>query len=136
MFGAAAHTRLATPKTVSANRNDERAPKRVRIELAVVAATTDPTRYSVTTQAYSRAPPISAIALGNRLTVRNSLVAYIATPPANTTDVPRYLPSSSRQLPVSLAVPVTPLPYEYGEGAADYFRPAASIPRSSFLRSE
>ena len=51
MFGATAHTTLAVPKTASPLRNDARAPIRSSIELTVVAATTDPTRYSVTTQA-------------------------------------------------------------------------------------
>ncbi|PQM48537.1 hypothetical protein C1Y40_01251 [Mycobacterium talmoniae] len=48
---------------------------RTSTELTAAAATTDPTRYSVVTQAYSRSPPISAIVLGSRLIVRNSLVA-------------------------------------------------------------
>lgn len=107
MLGAAAHTRLARPKTANPIRYDERAPTRSNIVLTVVAATTDPTRYRVVTQAYSRLPPMSATVLGSRLIVRNSLVAYSATPPASTMEVPRYLLSSSRQLPVSLAVSVT-----------------------------
>ncbi|CNK16700.1 Uncharacterised protein [Mycobacterium tuberculosis] len=48
---------------------------RVSSAFTVVAETTDPTRYSVVTQAYGRLPPISAMALGSRLTVKNSLVA-------------------------------------------------------------
>jgi hypothetical protein len=51
MLGAAAHIALATPKTASAVINDERAPMRVSIEFTVVAETTEPTRYSVVTQA-------------------------------------------------------------------------------------
>src|SRR4029453_1207702 len=44
---------------------------------------------------------MSATALGIRLVVRNSLVAYNATPPASTVEAPRFFgPSSSRQLPV------------------------------------
>ena len=53
------------------------------------AATTDATRYTVVTHAYSRWPPMSATALGSRLMVRNALVAYSATPPASTVEVPR-----------------------------------------------
>src|ERR1700761_1009020 len=81
--------------------------------------------------------------LGNKLVVRNSFVAYSATPPASRTDVQRYLaPSSSRQPPVIVAVSVTPLPYGLSQGPAveihcwqTHFSPAASIPRSSFFRS-
>src|ERR1700759_1805660 len=44
---------------------------------------------------------MSGTVLGSRLMVRNSLVAYSATPPASSVEVPRYRgPSSSRQLPV------------------------------------
>src|ERR1700758_2256691 len=108
MLGAAPHTRLETPNRASPNRYDERGPIRTSSGLTIVAATTDPTRYKVVTQAQRRRPPISATVLGSRLRVRNSLVAYSATPPASTTDVPRYLaPSSSRQLPVMGAVCVT-----------------------------
>jgi NADP-dependent 3-hydroxy acid dehydrogenase YdfG len=42
---------------------------------AVVADITEATRYTVVTQAYSRAPPISVITLGSRLIVMNSLIA-------------------------------------------------------------
>src|SRR3954447_20787605 len=54
---------------------------------------------------------MSATALGIRLTVRNSFVAYSATPPASTVEAPRYFgPNSSRQPPVVVdAVSVTPL---------------------------
>ena len=51
MLGATAQTRLATPKTASPIRYDARGPTRSSIGLTVVAATTDPTRYSVITQA-------------------------------------------------------------------------------------
>ena len=51
MLGADAHIMLATPKMPSAVRNDERAPTRVSIAFTVVAEITDPTRYSVVTQA-------------------------------------------------------------------------------------
>jgi hypothetical protein len=57
--------------------------------LTAVAATTDPTRYRVVAQAYSRRPPISVIAFGSRLTVRNSLVAYSAATAASTVAIPR-----------------------------------------------
>jgi hypothetical protein len=53
---------------------------------------------------------MSATALGIRLMVRNSFVAYSATPPASTVEAPRFFgPNSSRQLPVVIAVSVTPL---------------------------
>ena len=85
---------------------------------------------------------MSATALGIRLMVRNSLVAYSATPPASTVEAPRFFgPSSSRQLPVVIvAVSVTrrhgmsSTAVEVKPGTA-HFRPAASMPRSSFFRS-
>src|SRR6185312_4569127 len=47
---------------------------------------------------------MSATALGSRLMVRNSLVAYSATPPASTVDAPRFLgPRSSRHPPRATA---------------------------------
>src|SRR5258708_2914500 len=54
---------------------------------------------------------MSATALGIRLMVRNSFVAYSATPPASTVQAPRYFGlSSSRQLPVVIvALSVTRL---------------------------
>ena len=51
MLGALPHTRLATPNTASPVRYDARAPTRTSIGLTSVAATTEPTRYSVVTQA-------------------------------------------------------------------------------------
>src|SRR5580693_1246841 len=76
MLGAAAHTTLPIPKAANPNRYDERAPSRSRAALTVVAAITDPTRYRVVTHAYRRSPPMSAMAFGSRLIVRNSLIAY------------------------------------------------------------
>ena len=107
MLGAVAHTTLPIPKTASPNRYDARAPTRNSAALTVVAATTDPTRYRVVTHAKSRSPPMSATVLGNRLMVRNSLIAYSATPPASSVEVPRYRgPSSTRQLPSASVMPV------------------------------
>ena len=51
MLGATADTKLATPKTARPIRYDVRAPTRDSIGLTAVAATTDPTRYSVVAQA-------------------------------------------------------------------------------------
>ena len=112
MVGASAHTTLPNPNTAAPTRYADRGPNRASSALTVVAATTEATRYTVVTQAYSRWPPMSATALGSRLMVRNSLVAYSPTPPASTVEVPRYFgPSRSRQLPARVAgVSVTPSP--------------------------
>ena len=76
---APARTRRCPTRTRRAPiRYADRGPNRASSALTVVAATTDATRYTVVTQAYSRWPPMSATALGSRLMVRNSLVAYSA----------------------------------------------------------
>lgn len=51
MLGAMPQTRLAAANTANPNRYDARGPTRIRTVLTNVAATTDPTRYSVVTQA-------------------------------------------------------------------------------------
>ncbi len=106
--GASAHTAVPIAKESSAPRYDSRGPHRISTAPTVVAAITEATRYTVVTQAYSRAPPMSVTTLGNRLIVMNSLIAYSATPPARTVVAPAYSrPSKSRQLPAAAVESVT-----------------------------
>ena len=51
MLGAAAQPRLPTPNTLRPRRYDHRGPSRISSECTVVAATTEPTRYTVVTHA-------------------------------------------------------------------------------------
>ena len=51
MVRAAAQARLPAPNTLRPNRYANRGPNRIKSEWTVVAATTEPTRYTVVTHA-------------------------------------------------------------------------------------
>jgi hypothetical protein len=75
MEGASAHTAVPPAKDSRDTRYDRRGPNRINTAPTVVAAITEATRYTVVTQAYRRAPPMSVMTLGSRLIVMNSLIA-------------------------------------------------------------
>ena len=51
MLGAIAHPKLPSPNTLSPNRYAHLGPSRINTGCTVVAAITDPTRYTVVTHA-------------------------------------------------------------------------------------
>ena len=70
MVGAAAHTRVPAVNSPIATRKARRPLVRASNRPTSTAATTEASRKIVVFQAYSRSPPISAIAEGSRLVVR------------------------------------------------------------------
>ena len=114
MVGRQRAAERPVPKMVSVIRYDERGPNLTSSGFTVVAATTEATRYTVDHPCVEPLTADSATALGNRLIVRNSLVAYSPTPPANKVAVP------SRSGP---AAPASCPAYRRGLGHVSHRRP-------------